>query len=72
MKILNLKQIKELTSLSVATIWRKERKGEFPSRRQITENRVGWVEEEILSWLNSRQQGVVAPSEERQNKKKSL
>lgn len=60
-RILNLKQVRERTSLSGPTIWRKERRGEFPTRRQLTANRVGWVEEEIESWLANRVVGIVAP-----------
>jgi len=63
--ILNLKQVRERTSLSGPTIWRKERKGDFPARKQISSNRVGWIEEEIESWLSQRLNGVVAPKKAR-------
>lgn len=53
-RILNLKQVREKTSLSRPTIWRMEREGRFPSRRQIASNRVGWVEEEVDAWLSAR------------------
>ena len=51
MRIINLRQVREKTSLSGPTIWRKERAGEFPPRRKLTTNRVGWVETEVDSWL---------------------
>ncbi len=63
-KILNLKQVKEKTSLSGPTIWRKERAGEFVARRQISKNRVGWIESEIDNWLAERLVGIVAPKKE--------
>ena len=60
-RILNIKQVRERTSLSAPTIWRKERRGEFPARRQLTVNRIGWIEAEIESWLADRLAGIVAP-----------
>jgi len=61
-RILNLKQVRERTSLSGPTIWRKERAGQFPARRQITTNRVGWVEEELDNWLAECAKAYVTPS----------
>lgn len=40
--------------LSRPTIWRKEREGTFPPRRQISGNSVGWLESEIDEWIASR------------------
>jgi prophage regulatory protein len=60
-KFLKLKQVSEKTTLSPPTIWRKEKKGEFPARRQISANRVGWLESEIDDWLSRRVNGCVAP-----------
>jgi hypothetical protein len=31
-----------------------QRAGKFPLARQITDNRTGWVEEEIIAWVASR------------------
>lgn len=42
------------TSLSHSTLWRKEQAGEFPGRRQISANRIGWLESEIQSWIEGR------------------
>jgi prophage regulatory protein len=53
-RILNLQQVIEKTSLSEPTIWRKERAGDFPTRRKISSRRVGWVEEEVDSWLEQK------------------
>ena len=54
MKLINLKKVRELTSLSYTTIWRLERLGTFPQRVQISHSRVGWIEDEVLFWLESR------------------
>ncbi len=47
-------EVKRITGLSRTTRWRLERKGEFPPRRQLSENAVGWLESEIRVWIASR------------------
>jgi prophage regulatory protein len=37
--------------LSDATIWRRERLGDFPKRIKLGANSVGWFENEIDEWL---------------------
>ncbi len=59
--ILNSKQLRQRIGLSAPMIWRMERKGEFPSRRKISSNRVGWIEEEVEAWLSNRVNSMVAP-----------
>jgi len=47
--------VRQKTGLSDTTIWRLERKGEFPARIQITEGGlVGWFSDEIDAWLHDR------------------
>jgi prophage regulatory protein len=43
------------TGLSASTIWRLEQEGDFPSRRVLGPNSVGWLESEVNRWLHSRQ-----------------
>ena len=54
MRILSKRQLKELVLYSPQHIARLEKAGEFPKRIQLGPNRVGWVEEEILNWLQLR------------------
>ena len=54
MKIIDRKKVREMTNLSFVTIWRLERSGNFPARIQLSPNRVGWIEEEVLLWIASR------------------
>ena len=42
-------------NLSRSTYWRMERAGAFPSRRQISARRVGWLASEIRAWIEARQ-----------------
>jgi len=54
MNILSAKEVTKKTGLSRTTIWRLERKGEFPLRVALSNRRVGWKEDEIIKWLQSR------------------
>ena len=54
-------RVYEIVCLSRSTVWRMEGRGEFPRRVQLSPNRVGWPESEILKWKESRPQvGVSA------------
>ena len=53
LKVLSIKQISEATGLSPVTIWRKEKAGEFPVRRQLGSRRVGWLNRGIDEWLEA-------------------
>ena len=54
MRILSKRQLKELVLYSPQHIARLEKAGEFPKRVQLGPNRVGWVEQEVLDWLQQR------------------
>ena len=54
MKMLSKRQVKELVLYSPQHIARLEAAGEFPKRVQLGQNRVGWIEDEVLDWLQSR------------------
>jgi prophage regulatory protein len=50
-RLLRLKNVRDLTGLSPATIWRKERAEEFPRRVKIGSTAVAWLESEIVDWI---------------------
>ena len=54
MRFLRTDEVERRAGLSRTTIWRLERKGQFPARRRIGPNAVGWLEEEIDAWIESR------------------
>ncbi len=54
MRILRLVEVVRRVGLSPSTIWRLQRAGDFPRRRQVGPNSVGWLEHEIEEWLESR------------------
>lgn len=59
MTILRAKDVVQLTGLSRVSIWRYERAGQFPPRIQLGPNSVGWIEEEVLDWIETRPRGLV-------------
>jgi prophage regulatory protein len=60
MKFLRRSEVCERTGLSYPTVWRLERVGKFPARRELGPNSVGWLEDEINSWIKSRTKRVTA------------
>ena len=53
-RMLSKRQVKELVLYSPQHIARLEAAGQFPKRVQLGANRVGWVEREVLDWLQKR------------------
>ena len=60
MRILKTNEVVKIIGLSKVTIWRMEKSGAFPKRINLTNRRVGWIESEVLEWLESRPKGICA------------
>jgi prophage regulatory protein len=54
MKFLRIRQVMQMTGLSRMTIYRLEKDGKFPKRRQLSKNSVAWLESDIAAWADSR------------------
>lgn len=54
MRLIKLKEVLNLTALSRASVYRMMADGKFPSSVPLGERSVGWVEEEILNWIEER------------------
>lgn len=54
MRMLSKRQLRELVLYSPQHIARLEAAGMFPKRVQLGQSRVGWVEQEVLDWLQER------------------
>jgi prophage regulatory protein len=54
LRFLRFPEVRERTGLSRSTIWRLERRGDFPKHTRISTNVVAWVEEDIVSWIRAR------------------
>jgi predicted DNA-binding transcriptional regulator AlpA len=52
-RILTCRQVRQLTSLSRATIYRAQQAGRFPTPVRLipSGSRVGWKEAEVRAWL---------------------
>ena len=56
--IIRKREVLRRTGLSDTTIWRHEKRGDFPARVQLTEaGVVGWFEDEIDRWIHGRIRG---------------
>lgn len=56
MKIINKRELRAVTTLSIQHITRLEKADppRFPRRIQLTQNRVGWLLSEVEDWLQQR------------------
>jgi prophage regulatory protein len=54
MRLLSKRQLKEVVLYSPQHIARLEAAGKFPKRVRLGQARVGWVEQEVLDWLQRR------------------
>ncbi len=52
MKLLRIKQVVEMTTLSRSTIYRLIDKGEFPKGKNLSSRTVVWNESDIAGWIN--------------------
>ncbi|GHA04500.1 helix-turn-helix transcriptional regulator [Novosphingobium arvoryzae] len=53
--ILQRKQVEAETGLSNSTIWRLQRRGEFPAYVRLSPRRVGLSAERLAEWLANRE-----------------
>ena len=58
MLILRTNDVTQKTGLSRTTLWRLERRGEFPKRIRLGANSVGWRETEVDEWIDHRPRGL--------------
>jgi len=52
--IYRLPQVMARTGLSRSTIYELIRKGKFPSQINLGPRAVGWIESEIVNWIEAR------------------
>lgn len=61
-QILRRREVCAVTGLSYSTIYRLERIGRFPKRRQLSDAAVGWMRVEVEAWVADRQVLTAAQS----------
>ena len=54
MQILRRREVVARAGVSYGSIYRYEKRGEFPARRRIGPNAVGWIAHEVDEWIKSR------------------
>jgi len=65
-RILRKPAVCELTGLSLSSLYRLERAGQFPRRVRLSERLVGYIEGEVSAWIAERQRKAgPAPAEAR-------
>lgn len=64
-KLLSPKEIEKKLGISRSTLWRMERGGQFPPHKQLSINRIAWVESEIDEWIAN---GCSKPKDKEQDK----
>lgn len=47
-------EVSKRTGLSIPTIWRMRRRGEFPQPFRLSRGAVAWLETEIDKWITAR------------------
>lgn len=53
-RILRPKQLEAYLSLSKTTIWRMQKEEDFPKKVRLSQRAVGWLESDILLWLEKK------------------
>lgn len=61
-RLLRLPQVMAITGLSKPTIYRMVEAGEFPRQKKLSLRTVGWLEQEVLDWINGRPYSKAANS----------
>ena len=53
-KVLRLRAVREITGLSRSSIYAAIARGEFPRQVSLGARAVGWIEAEVLAWVEKR------------------
>jgi prophage regulatory protein len=65
-RFLRERELRAMTGLSRTTRWRLERAGQFPRKRRISPGAVGWLESEVVTWMEQGSDSArVAPGRPR-------
>ena len=57
-------RVRQLTGLSRSTVWRLEKNGQFPARRKLSANSVGWSLIELQACMQSRNSAATKETHE--------
>ena len=54
MRLVRTREVCRLTALSRVSIWRRERRGDFPRRIRLGSNSVAWDLREVEAWITEQ------------------
>ena len=60
-RVLSRRQVADLLGISLPTLWRLVKRGDFPRPFRISPGRVGWRARIVLQWLADRSNGEERP-----------
>ena len=52
--VITRKQVQQITGLGRTTLWRLEAEGQFPAKVRLSSGRVGWMEAEVVRWIEGQ------------------
>ena len=55
-RLIKLDTVLEITTLSIPTIYRLMKKGQFPKQIMVSERSARWSESEVLEYINEKLQ----------------
>jgi prophage regulatory protein len=58
-RVMSLLEVIKTTTISRSTLFGMVEKGTFPAPRQVGERRVGWLSDEVQTWLLNRPVAMV-------------
>jgi prophage regulatory protein len=53
-RLIRLDTVLKITTLSVSTIYRLMKKGQFPKQIKVSERSTRWSESEVLNYINDK------------------
>lgn len=56
-RILTTDEVLKILPVSKSTLWRLEKQGIFPMHFKIGPRKNGWMESEVVSWIDNVQEG---------------
>jgi prophage regulatory protein len=67
-KVLRMAEAARLLGVSLSTLWRWERSGDFPKRIRLGVRTVGIREDELMAWIEGRQRPGMDPARTPKNR----
>jgi len=68
-KILRLPELKDLTGLSRSTIYARISNEDFPAPISLGGRAVGWIEEDVMNWIEQQIEASRSGNSKRKNEK---